>query len=119
MSQILYVSSGLVREFPVCFVGKVSFLNKVGEYVLTRWKENVCLTMLTSYCLPDIIMEQYIKIMNEDDDKDTVSQVCSCTADVLKSVTYESVEKCKCFPLCLLRTSAEMSMSWRSQGRLA
>jgi hypothetical protein len=43
----------------------------------------------------DIIMEQYIKIMNEDDDKDTVSQVCSSIVEVIKSVTYDSVEKCK------------------------
>jgi hypothetical protein len=40
-------------------------------------------------------MEQYIKIMNEDDDKDTVSQVCSSIVEVIKSVTYDSVEKCK------------------------
>ncbi|CAM6009508.1 unnamed protein product [Sphagnum balticum] len=40
-----------------------------------------------------IIMEQYIKIMNEDDDKDTVSQVCSSIVEVIKSVTYDSVEK--------------------------
>jgi len=33
--------------------------------------------------------------MNEDDDKDTVSQVCSSIVEVIKSVTYDSVEKCK------------------------
>jgi hypothetical protein len=51
-------------------------------------------------------MEQYIKIMNEDDDKDTVSQVCSSIVEVIKSVTYDSVEKCKkeliTSPLCFI-----------------
>lgn len=40
-------------------------------------------------------MEQYIKLMNEDDDKDTVSQVCTCMAEILKSVRYESIQQCK------------------------
>ena len=40
-------------------------------------------------------MDQYIKLMNEDDDKDTVSQVCTCTADILKSVNYDSIQQCK------------------------
>lgn len=48
-------------------------------------------------CWADIIMEQYIKIMNEDDDKDTVSQVCTCTADILKLVKYDSIQQCKYF----------------------
>ena len=51
-------------------------------------------------CWTDIIMEQYIKIMNEDDDKDTVSQVCTCTADILKLVKYDSIQQCKYW--CLL-----------------
>jgi hypothetical protein len=42
-------------------------------------------------------MEQYIKLMNEDDDKDTVSQVCTCTADILKTVSYDSIQQCKFF----------------------
>lgn len=58
----------------------------------------------------DLIMEQYIKLMNEDDDKDTVSQVCTSVAEIVKSVSYDSIQKfltplCEA-TLCLLRQEA-------------
>lgn len=47
----------------------------------------------------DLIMEQYIKLMNEDDDKDTVCQVCTSTAEILKSLSYNSIQQCKFWEL--------------------
>jgi hypothetical protein len=42
-----------------------------------------------------MVMEAYIKAMNEDDDKDAVAQVCSSIVDVLKAVPFEAVQQCK------------------------
>lgn len=39
-------------------------------------------------------MDIYLRALNEDDDKDTVSQVCSSIVDVIKSVPLEAVQQC-------------------------
>ncbi|KAL2650159.1 hypothetical protein R1flu_018287 [Riccia fluitans] len=41
----------------------------------------------------DTVMELYLRALNEDDDKDTVSQVCSSIVDVIKSVPFEAVQQ--------------------------
>ncbi|OAE28961.1 hypothetical protein AXG93_2960s1400 [Marchantia polymorpha subsp. ruderalis] len=39
------------------------------------------------------VMDIYLRALNEDDDKDTVSQVCSSIVDVIKSVPLEAVQQ--------------------------
>ncbi|KAG6541698.1 hypothetical protein Mapa_016963 [Marchantia paleacea] len=41
----------------------------------------------------DTVMDIYLRALNEDDDKDTVSQVCSSIVDVIKSVPLEAVQQ--------------------------
>ncbi|KAJ7247679.1 hypothetical protein O6H91_Y377800 [Diphasiastrum complanatum] len=41
----------------------------------------------------DIVMELYLRTLNEDDDKDTVAQVCSCIVDIIKSQTFSAIEQ--------------------------
>lgn len=40
----------------------------------------------------DTIMELYLRAFNEDDDKETVAQVCSCIAEIMPEVQYSVLE---------------------------
>lgn len=40
-------------------------------------------------------MNIYVKVMNEDDDKEVVAQVCTNIADIVKDCGYAAIEPCK------------------------
>ncbi|CAM6083186.1 unnamed protein product [Calypogeia fissa] len=41
----------------------------------------------------DLVMEAYLRALNEDDDKDVVAQVCSSIVEVLKAVPFEALQQ--------------------------
>ncbi|XP_057870292.2 uncharacterized protein LOC131076946 isoform X2 [Cryptomeria japonica] len=40
----------------------------------------------------DTVMNLYVRAMQEDDDKEVVSQACMCTAEIMKSFGYNAIE---------------------------
>mgnify|MGYP007129548119 CR=1 FL=1 len=45
----------------------------------------------------DTAMELYLRAFNDDNDKETVAQVCSSIAEILPQISYSIVEPCKEF----------------------